>query len=120
MTYKYFLAAIIAAPLALAAPVSAAELKGAELVKALNGKALKCTYKGGHMDWTFEKSDPNGALFPFTVVIDGKPQASAYKLHKNGKMRHAKSNKNRKIVQNNDNSFTVSGRDIPTGTCVYR
>lgn len=113
-------AVLFTGALLMSAPVSAAELKGAELVEALNGKSFRCSWKKSTMDWTFAKSDPNGKKFPYVVKLGSRTVKQAYRLHKNGTMRHNETNKTRKIVRNDDGSFTVSGNGIPTERCVYR
>lgn len=103
-----------------ASGLNAAELKGAQLVEALNGQSFSCKFKKSSMGWVFEKSDPNGTIFPYTVTLDGKEYKAAYKLLKNGKVRHSKTNKGRKLVQNTDGSLTISGSGVPTTHCVRR
>jgi hypothetical protein len=103
-----------------ASGLNAAELKGAQLVEALNGQSFSCKFKKSAMEWVFERSDPDGTLFPYTVTLDGKEYKAAYKLLKNGKVRHSKTNKSRKLVQNADGSLTISGSGVPTTHCVRR
>jgi hypothetical protein len=97
--------------------LSAAELRGPQLIDALNGKSFSCTYKKSTMKWVFEKSDPNGRKFPYVVTLDGKTYEASYRMLKNGKVEHSQTNKGRKIVQQKDGSLTVSGKGVPTTHC---
>lgn len=118
--FKIFSTSVAVSLAFLSTPVSAAEIKGADLVAALNGNTFDCKFSSGSMVWSFAKSDPAGNNFPYTVTMDGKTTQAGYKLHKNGKMRHASTNASRKIVQNKNGSLTVSASGIQKTTCVKR
>lgn len=120
MTHFFKISSVVLALGLSVSAVHAKELKGAALVNALNGKAFNCKLSDSTMDWDFAASDPNGSLFPYTVTLNGKTYKSAYKLLRNGTMRHDQTRKRRKIVQNKDGSLTVTGNGVPTSTCVLR
>lgn len=120
MKPNYIFAGLASAALLLASPAFAGELRGAAVVKALNGKTFQCAHSKGDFTWKFKKSNPQGNLFPYTADIQGKRINGSYKLLKNGKVRHADTNSSRKVVQNKDGSLTVSGNGVPTAKCIRR
>jgi len=117
---NYIFSSLAGVALFLAGPAFAEELRGAALIKTLNGKTFQCAHSKGDFTWAFKKSNPQGNLFPYTADIQGKRINGSYKLLKNGKVRHAGSNSSRKVVQNKDGSLTVSGNGVPTAKCIRR
>lgn len=101
----------------IATPVFADELRGEKLVAALNGKSFECSTSNGRFSWRFQKSNPSGSVFPYTVKFSGQTLDGAYKLDKKGRAKHQQSNKSRKIVQNANGSLTVTGNGIPRAIC---
>lgn len=92
--------------------VSAAELRGADIVTAFSGRTFACEdkKKEKQMKIVFPKLNPATKEVPYTYTLEGKTYKNAYVLRSNGRMSSKQSGQSRRVVDNGNNYVTIYGR----------
>lgn len=109
-----FVAVCMLSSLGSVALAEQVELRGAELVSALDGKSFACDFGGAHMSLKFGRASKNGAV-SYSGDLGGDGFKGSYRLNKVG--RYSKGNTERVISRDENDRVIIAALDLPATIC---